>query len=197
MPDFAIQGRIEKLEVARGYDGLLRRAISPVLVFGAYVTNGSRMRLLGRSVHRFRPRNEYPTEAVALDPVLPSSAVQTNDAFTFVGLACALEEDGGTDIQRMYGALERHDTLSVWRPREPDVEPVALAHLGDAWRAPSVVELSLDGTTAASTCKSDKWIGAVCWTMLPRAGSPTSLYRLPFHAADGRNDWTAVVAIAH
>ena len=101
------------------------------------------------------------------------------------------------DVQRMYGALERHGSLSVWSTDHSQVEPVALAGLRDLWRAPCAVELAIEGSAAAGTCRSDKWIGAVCWAMSPRPGAPVSAYRLPFLASNGRNDWTALVSIAH
>jgi hypothetical protein len=97
----------------------------------------------------------------------------------------------------MFGAFERHEALSVWAPQRAEVEPVAIAGVHESWRTPLPVELTIDGAAAAASCHSDKWIGAVCWAMAPRPDAPRSTYRLPFLAPDKRNDWTALVAIAH
>jgi hypothetical protein len=194
---YTFQGRIEKLEIARGYDGLLGGTPRPVIAIGIYVAFGMDARLVSRSLHRFRPRKPFPSEAVASEPNLPASVIQSETDFSFVALAIALEEDGGIDVQRMFGALERHDELTVFSPKRADVDPLSLAAARHTWLSPTSVELCVDGTLAASSCGSDKWVGAVCWAMPPRSAAPVSLYRLPFRAADGRNDWTALVSIGH
>lgn len=197
MAAYTFQGRIDKLEIARGYDGLLGGLPKPVVLAGVYATSGSDIRLLGRSLHRFDARKPFPGEAKPTETALPTSHLEVDIRFSFVMLAIALEEDRGSDVQRMFGALERHDELTVFAAKKPDVDPLSLQAVGPSWAAPLPVELCIDGTPAGTTCRSDKWIGAVCWSMDPRPGSPFSLYRLPFLSADGRNDWTALAAVGH
>jgi hypothetical protein len=198
MADSSFTGTLETLEIARGHDGFLRGAPEPVLLFGVYVTDGVTVRLLGRSIHRFHPKStEFPADVTTATTALPACRVSSAGKFAFVVLAIGLEEDGGIDVQRMYGALEHHDNLSVWAAQRADVDPTPLSKLPRAWNAPLAVELSIDGAAASASCHSDKWIGAVCWSMAPRPSAPRSQYRLHFLAPDRRNDWTALVHIAH
>jgi hypothetical protein len=201
---FRFHGRVDKLEIARGHDGLLRGPPDPVLAIAIYVGDPSTFRLLGRSLHRFHPRGSFPATVAPDTELLPSGAIDVSTSFRYVAVAVALEEDGGVDVQRIYGALEHHRMLSVWAPDRAEPEPFSLVTLPDtaAWTVPAEVDLVIDGVSASSSCASDKFIGAVCWTMQPRAEVPTSayrasVYRLPFLSADRRNDWTALVAIAH
>ena len=111
----------------------------------------------------------------------------------------ALEEDGGADVQRIFGALERHQQMAVWDAARDDVEPYSFAGVPDVvtWQMPTPVELVIDGSAASASCLSDKWIGAVCWAMRPRPVAQCSEYRLPFLAPDTRNDWMAALAVVH
>jgi hypothetical protein len=116
----------------------------------------------------------------------------------WVMLAVALEEDGGEDVQRIFGTLERHATVSVWAPDAGDPDPVAVTSipLRPEWSLPRTVEVLLEGAHAGRSCASDKWIGAACWIM-PGGERPALVrYRMPFLAEDRRNDWTAVVDVA-
>ena len=62
---------------------------------------------------------------------------------------------------------------------------------------PTRVEMLVDGQPAAASCKSDKWIGAVCFSPMPRVPATPSSYRLPFLAPNRKNDWTALVTLEH
>ena len=205
MPSSRFQGRVEKLELARGHDGLLRGPPDPVLAIAVYVGDGSTFRILGRSLHRFEPRKPFPSDALPDVHELPAGAIDSASPFRFVVLAVAIEEDGGVDVQRIYGALEHHRMLAVWSPEHQEMEQLALSAIPDSptWATPAQVDLLIEGIPLTQSCTSDKLIGAVCWTMSSRADSmPTfphrpSLFRLPFLSADRKNDWTALLSIAH
>lgn len=192
------QGKVEKLELARGHDGFLRGGPDPVLLLGVYGVFGSTVRLLGRSLHRFASRTKFPTEIAPDAPAIPAFAIEA-EGFHFLVLAVALEEDGGRDVQRLFGAFEHVALLSVWSPERSEVDPIALAAfpVDVEHTVPTTVEMVIDGEQASSSCKSDKWIGAVCWSLLPRAPAGLATYRLPFLAPDRRNDWTAVLNVEH
>jgi hypothetical protein len=202
---FSVHGRLAALEVARGYDGVFRRAIDPVLLVAFYASVGGVVRTVGRSLHRFEPQKPYPS-SVAPDVVeLPTTTVDVDigdsliaPPLRFVALAIALEQDGGEDVQRLFGALDHQELLSIWRTNQQDPEPLSIAAVGhgSGWAGPAKVEI-LVNNVAASKCASDKWIGAVCWTMRGRAPPQTSVQRLPFLSPDGKNDWTALVELAH
>ncbi len=194
------RGVVDKLEIARGHDGLFRGGPDPVLVVGVYAAFGLTMRLIGRTLHRFPSKTKFPTEVAPDAPALPAAIVESEvPAFHFVLLAIALEEDGGTDVQRMFGTLEHVDLISLWSTDRSEVEPVPLAAFPDdpAHAVPRPVELVIDSAAAAGTCTSDKWIGAVCWSVQARAAPSAAMYRLPFLAPDRRNDWTAIVTLEH
>jgi hypothetical protein len=201
---FRFSGRVDKLEIARGHDGILRGPPDPVLAIAVYVGDAATFRLLGRSLHKFHPRDSFPASVPPDREALPTGAIDVETGFRYVALAVALEEDGGVDVQRVFGALEHHRMLSVWAPHGAEPEPFSLSTLPETpeWGVPVEIDLCIDGVSLSSSCASDKLIGAVCWTMSPRAELPTSayrasLYRLPFLSADRKNDWTALVAISH
>ncbi|MBX3193022.1 MAG: hypothetical protein KF819_38915 [Labilithrix sp.] len=204
MPSFRFHGRVEKLEIARGHDGFLRGPPDPVLAVAVYVHDASTCRLLGRSLHRFRPSARMPSEVLPDVHPIASGAIDANQDFRYLALVVALEEDGGRDVQRLYGMLEHHRLLSVWDEAHSEVEPFSLLAVPRelAWFTPTPVDLIVDGASASTSCSSDKYIGAVCWAMQPRSDVPTaplrpSVYRLPFLAADRKNDWTALLSISH
>ncbi len=194
----SFQGKLVELEIARGHDGFLRGPPDPVLLVAAYACVGSEIAVIGRTLHRFRPRPPFPGVSAPDVVALPSAAVGTDSALQYVIVAVALEEDGGRDVQRLYGALEHHRKLAVWATDHHEVDPAPLAGLvGTGWSTPLAVELHFDGQAVSGTCASDKWIGAVAWALRPREPAQSSRYRLPFLAPDRRNDWTAIVDIAH
>lgn len=192
------RGIVEKLEVARGHDGFLRGGPDPVLLVGVYGVSGGASRLLGRTLHRFPSETKFPTELAPDRAELPAVLVEGPE-MRFVVLAVALEEDGDLDVQRIFGALDHPELLSIWSTDRSEVDPLALgAFPNDAAHAtPSPIELVIDGQTASSACKSDKWIGARAWSLETRTPAAPSMYRAPFLAADRKNDWTAILSVEH
>ena len=194
---YPFRGSVVELEIARGHDGFLRGPPDPVLIFGVYACFGGEVVVIGRSLHRFRPRPPFPSSIAPDGAPLPSAMVGTSATPRFVVLAIALEEDGGKDVQRLYGAVEHHRKIALWDIEHHDVDPTPITALDEGWGAPTAAELHFDAQAASGGCSSDKWIGAVAWALRPRPQPQSSLYRLPFLAPDRRNDWTAIVDIAH
>jgi hypothetical protein len=196
---FTFEGEIAMLEIARGHDGFLRGSPEPVLVFATYMLTEPVPQIVGRTLHRFRATKPFPSEALADKKLLPSCSVHIPDgrSLRWAALAIALEEDGGEDVQRVFGAVEHHQSLSVLTADPADVEPRTFASLPAAveWSLPREVDVLIDGQALSGTCHSDKWIGAVCWLLLPSERTRRTRFRLPFLAPNGRNDWTAVVEI--
>ncbi len=193
------RGVIDKLEVARGYDGFLRGGPDPVLVAGIYAVTDKETRLVGRSLHRFESKTQFPTEVKPNVTELPAVRVETDLPVRFLMLAIMLEEDGGQDVQRLYGAVEHQALLSVYEAEHSDVDPVSLGAFSAkaTSKAPTRVEMLVEGQPASSACKSDKWIGAVGVVLESRALPAYSLYRLPYLAPDRKNDWTLIVTLQH
>ncbi|HEY1960473.1 MAG TPA: hypothetical protein VGH28_32910 [Polyangiaceae bacterium] len=192
------RGLVEKLEIARGHDGLFRGGPDPVLLVGVYGAFGGVARLLGRTLHRFPSKTDFPTEVTPDRADLPAVLVESGELH-FVVLAIALEEDGGGDVQRIFGTLDHPEVIAIWSTDRSDVEPFAVGAFPHdvAHAVPNAIEIVIDGQTASNACKSDKWIGARAWSLEARAPATSSLYRAPFLAPNRKNDWTAVLTIEH
>ena len=191
-------GEVLCLEIARGHDGFLRGDPEPVLIVAAYLLQGPFVQVVGRSLHRFQAHSPFPSNATAKERGLPSCTIELETELPrWVVLAIALEDDGGEDVQRVFGAVEHHAMMSVWATDQPEVDPLALSAIPEepGWFPPRPVNVLLEGRPAAATCRSDKWIGAVCWTMRGRERPERGRYRLPFLAENRKNDWTALVDI--
>jgi hypothetical protein len=193
---YRFQLDIAGLEMARGHDGILRGHPEPVLIVAVYARNARTVQLLGRSLHRFHPRGQLPCTvsadvALALTVHLRQTAVRD-----FVVLAIAMEEDGGADIQRMYGTVEDYRTLSVWYGSKPGVRPLQVPDLpqgkGD-WNYPIPVEMQVDGQEASSLCTADKWVGSAAWVLPTESWEGGCTFRARFLSPDRRNDWTVLL----
>jgi len=184
---------LSRLEMARGHDGLLRGEPEPVVVLGVYHSTGVTMRALGRMHVGFAPRGGYPVvvepEGVSTitAPVLPGGT--PHDKERLVMLAIALEDDGGSDVARIYGALQEITTFSCW-PRDEQVpNPVPLIE-ASTWTEPVTRVFVLDeGRDLRALCTKDELIGAALVTMPVSRGRRE--FRLPFSSE--RNDWVALL----
>ncbi len=195
---FTFLGDMKCLEIARGHDGFLRGDPEPVVVVAVYLINAPYVQVVGRSLHRFEARSPFPSTATPKERALPSCSIELAEGLPrWIVLAVGLEDDGGEDVQRVFGALEHHRMLSVWASDDDEVEPHALASIPakPEWLAPRPVQVLSEGQPFAATCRSDKWIGAVCWMLEGRERGQHSLFRIPFLSEDRRNDWTAIVDI--
>jgi hypothetical protein len=193
------RGAIDKLEIARGHDGFLRGGPDPVLIAAIYAATEKEIRLVGRSLHKFESKTEFPTEVKPNVVELPAVVIQAESMTRFLFLAIMLEEDGGKDVQRLYGAVEHQSMLSAWAVEQSEVDPVPLGTIAanPAFHSPTRVDVLLEGQPVANTCKSDKWIGAVCCALPARQPAARSLYRFPFLAPNRKNDWTLIVTVDH
>jgi len=193
---FSFAGEIQGLEVARGYDGFLRGDPEPVVVVAVLVVSGESVQLAGRSLHRFRAEGPFPGVATTTHRKLAPCTLHLDAGFpTWLVLAAALEVDGGVDVQRIFGAMERHAALSLWASdlREFEARPLAALAGDPEWATPRAVQLLSDGEAFGPSCQSDKWIGAASWS-IPGSSYPVSRrFRAPFLSEDRRNDWTAIV----
>jgi len=184
------------LEIAKGYDGLLRGKPEPLLILAAYTLNDIAIRTLGRTLHTFLPKDPFPSTAQPKQHSVIDMEVVAKRPMYFAVLGIALEEDRGKDVQSLYGLLEEHHNLSVWSPTSSNPVPLTLEELrgsGNEWRYPREANLLIEGSEASSNCRSDKWIGAVAWCFPASVNLDGARYRLHFLSQDGRNDWTAIV----
>ncbi|MEM9068986.1 MAG: hypothetical protein AAGE52_10790 [Myxococcota bacterium] len=188
---------VARLEVARGYDGWLGRNPSPVLISAAYSRTADDFRLMNRLVHRFDARKPFPETFQPNDPRRIEMASVYEGPLEFLVLLIALEQDGGVDVQRLFGAVDRPDSLSVWREGGSDIELQPLRDAPTTWSTPQAVHLLVGGSDAGRDCKSDKWIGASLLVVPASGGARTGEYRFNVLSPDERNDWTAVLSVRH
>lgn len=188
---------IPSLEVARGHDGFLRGRPEPVVVLGVYVAGTSSVQLIEREVFRFEVATPFPSVArKRAGRALECSVRYAGGEPASVFVAVALEQDGAGDVQRIYGQLEQCREISLYRS-DSDPEPASLTDLAadPTWRDPATVQLLVGGRVSRDECASDKFIGAVAWSL--ETGRLGGLFRLHFLADDHRNDWTALAKVDH
>jgi len=195
-PSFRFAGEIRGLEVARGYDGFLRGDPEPVVIVAVYVVSGPHVQMAGRTLHRFRAKGPFPSVATTKEMRLADCTTHlASGAPRWLVLATALEVDGGVDVQRVFGAMERHATLSMWAADARELEAIGLAAVAAEaeWEAPRAIQLFSDSEAIGASCRSDKWIGAACWWVEGAELQVSHRYRAPFLSEDRGNDWTAIV----
>lgn len=188
---------VQGLEIARGYDGFLRGKPEPIVIVSAYVIQGSAVRTMGRSLHRFTPTRSFPSIVLpdVANPITARAGLD-DDRTWFAIVALALEEDTGRSVQTLYGEVESHHALRVLPAAQDNPNLWSMTELSadhQMWRYPQPVHLLIGDRDAANVCDSDKWIGAAAWLMEARRDPCLSDFRLHFQSRDRRNDWTAFV----
>jgi hypothetical protein len=186
-----------QLEMARGHDGLLRGGPEPVIVVGVYMFDGVSVRMLGRTVQRFVAGHAFPTTLEPEPAQYIRRQIQFDGSLRFLVLVLAVEEDGGKDVGRLYGMLERHHQLALWPKDGSDLNPrdlTSLAQDEDVWTEPTPVHVLDDGRTVGPL-ESDDWVGACLFLVDGANEDRSSLYRAHLLSRDRRNDWTAMVEV--
>jgi hypothetical protein len=195
----SFSGRVDALEIARGHDGLFRGKPDPVLVVGTYWFDGAMVRTFGRSIHRFDVHANAPTLSRPDSAAFPSCTLPAGGGDAFYVVAIAIEENDADGVTSLYGAVERPQHLSVSPIEKTEVDcfPLAALPRSREWSIPVSVQLLVGGGHASALCRSDTLVGAVVFWLPARPMAMASSYRLPFVSDDKKNDWTALVTIAH
>ena len=183
-------------EVALGDDGFGRGDPDPILLLALYRTVGDKAELICRGLSRVNIASPYPAsvdadEAPTLARVLPPGE------YPLGLIAIALEEDGGTDVQRLYAMFERGD-FTLWSSDHPEPEPKTLAEWieSDADGVASV-DLLAAGEQIDASCKDDRLVGVTISTFHSKTlkSQKRIANRLHFRSGDGKNDWTSEVVV--
>ncbi len=188
-----VQPRVERLELAKGYDGFLRGAPEPTLLVAVYGVTGTRARLAGRYVYRFEQPTAYPCKVSTREPSHESCVVVVAEpSDRLVLLVLAIEEDSGRGLQALYAELERADAIVVWPPDTVTPAPLLLGELEPQAMAPDLghrVHVLLGELDPAAKLEGDDWVDAA----VLHAAATTQRKRCRFHlcCANARNDWTA------
>ncbi len=188
--------RVHQLEMAKGYDGLLRGMPEPTMLLGIYRVDGGHARALGRYLYRFGRPAEFPTKVmpkVASDEVL---AFRPSTDSRIVVLALAVEEDNGRGLQTLFAELEGADGVLAWTDDDVAPVPTHLQELCGGQMPPDRahrVHLMFGEHDPSRHLDGDDWIDAnLLWTSI---AIKRIRHRLHFVSADGRNDWTAEVEL--
>lgn len=188
--------QVRELELAKGYDGLLRGMPEPVLIVGLYRVGSAHARLVGRYLYRFERPGGFPTKVAPRVRSDESLALTLPKNTRLAVLVVAVEEDSGRGLQALYAALEAGDAVVVWTDQGPAPEPVHLPELcarAEAEGVPHRVQLLLGEHDPSRDLQGDDFIDAnLLWTA---ASVGRREHRMHLVAADGRNDWTAIVQL--
>lgn len=177
---------LEALEIARGHDGLFRGEPEPVLVIGVFVDD----QLAGRSRVPFQEVGKTPQTLLPAAPHRLAVVVPPTCARVSLLLA-ALEEDDGRAVENMYSALER--PLRAWRPADLAPEPHELGAAAWPLGSVEVVELQLEGVDWREHLRGDDVVAAGL-LVLPKE-LLRQVVRVPLRSPDGKNEWTAQLAV--
>ncbi len=193
-----IRIRFDHLELARGHDGFLRGKPEPTLVLGVYLVAGEQQtRLLTRNIFRFGVSKPLPCRIRRSRPLLSNRYYEHLAGAHFVVLAMAVEEDSGTDVQQLYGLLDRMASISVWSPEAAMPTPLHIEELPDddqGWWTPYRVSVLANGIAVGEQCKGDDWVDASL-AIVPTETRHDRELRMHFVSKDERNDWTAQLSV--
>lgn len=189
---------LRALELARAYDGPLRGAPEPALLFAVYlVPEAADPRLLDRALERPACNRSSP-QVVEIERTVLRTAAPRQQADRLLLVVLALEEDAGTGVADLYAALEHPGQFTIFPPGPRVPEAVTLEDLlrvapAEPPRVEPVCVLRRGVDLAA--LREDDWVGAALLRLRPAREAEPRSWRVPFVSADGRNDWTAILRI--
>ena len=193
-----IRINFEHLELAKGHDGFMRGKPEPTLILGVYLIEGSRLRLLARTIMHFGTiTKRFPCTIKRFNSLLPNRYYEHQSGAHFAVLAMAIEEDRGDDVQHLYAILDRAHALTVWSPEAVMPAPMHLHELpldDESWWSPHRVHVMVDGQTVGERCEGDDWVDAAL-TIISTEIQQTRGHRMHFRSGDDRNDWTAELSV--
>jgi hypothetical protein len=185
---------LERMELAVARDAFLWGAPEPCLLAACYQLDSEQAVALGRAIYRVKFEGQSPCELKFGKRLLDLPVRADTFPARLCLLVCAIEENGGRDVQFVYRQLGAPEQLFLWKTtdREPEVQ-----RLIDADRVVSVnraasVNLLCDGSPLADSFSDDTWVGAAC--ALVEFPAPDEERELNFDTSseDSRNDWTSV-----
>jgi hypothetical protein len=181
------------LELAKGYDGLLRGLPEPTVIVGAWVVGPTRAQLVGRTLVRFACPKRFPGVVNTVGPVGVRADVAYGRPAQLVLLAVAIEEDSGTGVREVFAALERQSELTLIHTEDamPHGDTIAAftRDAKDRYLRPRPVDVHVGGADLSTLSDGDDLVGAaVC--VLDFDGRLNRTLRFHLRSEDGRNDWT-------
>lgn len=192
-----LQVRLQNLELARGYDGLLRGEPEPAVLVALYVVEAQRAQHLGRLCTRFQQPTRLPCVITPRETQEIKARVQHLQPALFVGVAIAIEEDSGKDLRELYASLEQPEAISLWSETSQWPEPLLLNELtapGPGLQMFDGAHILVDGEHLSDRCQHDDLVAAIVFGVTG-GQRYDSVQRLHFLSKGGLNDWTAVLRL--
>lgn len=188
---------LRSVELARGYDGPLRGAPEPALLFAVYRVTLEDVTLIGRRVVRLESSGVYP-ERLEVTGTDLGARIPRVEGMRVLVLAAAVEEDDGRGVQRLYADLESPAQLAAWSVDAHVPEPVSLLEWARTAPLPAPASARVHLVDAAGDLRDrrlgDDWIGAALFH-LDDGDRRRAERRMRFLSEDGKNDWTAVLEV--
>ncbi|MBW2462541.1 MAG: hypothetical protein JRH11_12905, partial [Deltaproteobacteria bacterium] len=136
---------VTSIELARGYDGLLRGEPEPAFILALFSGGGASARLIARTTIEV-PMNSaqgFPATVVLPDRQVLSTSLTTDGPLLLLGLA--VEVDSRELLQHLYARVEQPDRFHAWRISDQTPAPVDFAEMarGNAASIPTAERLNL------------------------------------------------------
>ena len=184
---------VQRIELARGWDGWLRGGPEPCLLVGVFKVEGPAVSLLGRSVHKLGTVNSFPHTRQIDEELLDVRIPGDTDSGALAVLCLFVEEDGGRDIAALYTDVGTPARLAGFEKASLIPDPLSMAEIMalPPSQPPHAQPICLlrDGCTLGDQIVDDDWIGASVVRLALSASRGDSHWGLRAQSEDRRNDW--------
>ncbi|MGC4094433.1 MAG: antibiotic biosynthesis monooxygenase [Polyangiaceae bacterium] len=188
---------LERMEIATATDGFWRGSPEPCLVVACYQLGRGQVTTLGRAIYRFELAQSAPCALTLMERLLDLPVQFDKFPIELCVLVCALEENGGRDIQSVYRQLGAPEQFLLWRSADAEPEPRNLCDMARSVRSTQAegVQVLTGGQLLQEPFEDDTWVGAACAVAGFTAVREERL--LSFHTAsgDGSNDWLSALSL--
>jgi hypothetical protein len=185
---------LERMELARGHDGLLRGGVEPRLLLAAFLMRKGKPALLGRSITSAGTVKSYPHQSEIHEQVLFVGLPKRGEPGAVTLLCLVLEEDSGRDLEALFSDVAAPTRFVSYDVHSTVPEPVTLAAMmaRPSTQAPHAesIQLLRDGRPLEEALKHDDWIAASVIRLEATQVSTGSRWSVEARSHDQRNDWT-------
>jgi len=189
----ALRVGLDRVELARGWDGPFGGGIEPCLIVAAFQIVDGAPALLGRALRKFGTIRSFPHVQSVPEPLLEIRGSEM--ASERLALLClVLEEDSGLDLADLFREMASLDRFSGYDLSAPVPEPMTLtvmiAEPAFVPPRPRAIHLLRDGRPLEDQVKADDWVAASLIRLEAPRHRTASRWRIEARSEDQRNDWT-------
>lgn len=185
---------LERMELARGHDGLLRGGVEPRLLLAAFLMRDGHPTLLGRSLTAVGTVKSFPHLCEVREQAMQLGLPRRNEPGTITLLCLVLEEDTGRDIEALFADVAMPARFVGYDDHAAVPAPATLASvLARPLTEPphaEPIQLLRDGRPLEETLRHDDWIAASVIRLETPQQHSTSRWSVEARSHDRRNDWT-------